>query len=61
MVVVQAGTAVSTRGRGEPNSYNLVTAGGGRLSVLVREWDGARFVDARHTAFVKRGHEWLRE
>jgi 3',5'-cyclic AMP phosphodiesterase CpdA len=61
IVVVQAGTATSTRHRGEPNSYNLVRAGDGRLSILVREWDGEAFVDARRTAFVKRGHEWLSE
>lgn len=59
IVVVQAGTATSTRGRGEANSYNLVTVGGDHLSIAIREWDGSRFVDARRSDFVKRGHEWL--
>jgi 3',5'-cyclic AMP phosphodiesterase CpdA len=60
IVVVQAGTATSTRGRGEPNSYNLVTARGDDLSIVVREWNGSRFVDALRTDFVKSGHEWLK-
>ena len=59
ILVVQAGTAVSTRSRGEANSYNLVTVEDGRLSVLVREWAGSGFADARRTDFVRRGHEWL--
>lgn len=60
MVVVQAGTAVSTRGRGEANSYNLLEVDDGRLSVRVREWDGSAFAESRRDDFVKRGHEWLR-
>ena len=59
ILVVQAGTATSTRGRGEANSYNLVTVDGARLSVLVLEWNGSAFVEARRTDFVRRGHEWL--
>jgi 3',5'-cyclic AMP phosphodiesterase CpdA len=59
IVVVQAGTAMSTRTRDEANSFNVVTVGDGRLSVVVREWTGAAFVDARRTDLVRRGHEWL--
>jgi 3',5'-cyclic AMP phosphodiesterase CpdA len=61
IVVVQAGTAMSTRTREEANSYNLVAVGEGRLSVVVREWTGAAFADVRRTDLVRRGHEWLVE
>jgi len=61
ILVVQAGTATSTRTRSEANSYNVVTVDDGHVSVLVREWAGAAFVDARRTDFVRRGHEWLVE
>jgi 3',5'-cyclic AMP phosphodiesterase CpdA len=59
IVVVQAGTAMSTRTRNEANSFNLVTIDDDRLSVVVREWTGSTFVDARRTDLVRRGHEWL--
>lgn len=59
IVVVQAGTATSTRSRGESNSYNVVTVGDGRIAVQVREWSGDAFVEGRRTTFTKHGHEWL--
>ena len=60
MVVVQAGTAVSTRGRGEANSYNFLTIDRGHLTVAVRSWDGTRFSTTRTVHYAKSGNEWRR-
>ncbi|HWO21638.1 MAG TPA: metallophosphoesterase [Kofleriaceae bacterium] len=45
VICVAAGTAISTRLRGEPNSYNRLSIDGEVLTVCHRVWDGARFVD----------------
>lgn len=45
MICVAAGTAISTRLRGEPNSYNRLCIDGDELTVYHRAWNGERFVD----------------
>ena len=45
IICVAAGTAISTRLRGEPNSYNRLCIDGERLTVCHRTWNGERFVD----------------
>lgn len=60
MVVAQSGTAISSRLKGEPNSYNLITIKGGRLIVDTRHWDGTAFATA-HTKHYQRqpgSHTW---
>ncbi|MGH7178956.1 MAG: metallophosphoesterase family protein [Tepidisphaeraceae bacterium] len=44
MLSVQAGTATSTRRRGEPNAYNRLTLSGQTITIEVRSWSGDRFV-----------------
>jgi 3',5'-cyclic AMP phosphodiesterase CpdA len=43
MLAVQAGTATSTRRRGEPNGYNFITIRDRQVEIEARSWDGAAF------------------
>jgi 3',5'-cyclic AMP phosphodiesterase CpdA len=61
MLVVQAGTAVSRRLRGETNSYNVIRLEAPRLDCTVRSWDGRRFRPLAPTRFEKVDGEWRRE
>jgi 3',5'-cyclic AMP phosphodiesterase CpdA len=60
VLLVHAGTAVSTRTRGgEPNSYNIIRCeGGGRVAVVVRPWDGGRFAEGPRRTFEFAGGLW---
>src|SRR5262249_53777311 len=60
LLVVHAGTAVSTRTRGEePNSYNLIRCEGARrVTVAVQVWNGSRFAEAPPRAFELRRGRW---
>jgi hypothetical protein len=61
ILVFQAGTAVSTRLRGEPNSYNVIVADAARLECTIHAWDERRFRPLAPTRFVKTDGEWHRE
>jgi 3',5'-cyclic AMP phosphodiesterase CpdA len=61
ILVFQAGTAVSTRLRGEPNSYNVIVADPPRLVCTVHAWDERRFRPLAPTRFVKTDDEWRQE
>jgi len=61
ILVFQAGTAVSTRLRGEPNSYNLILLDPPRLSCTVHAWDGQGFRPLAPTRFIKTDDEWRKE
>lgn len=60
VLVVHAGTAVSTRTRGEePNSYNLICCDGARrVTVAVCSWNGGRFAEAPSRSFDYAGGGW---
>lgn len=60
MLSVQAGTATSSRRRGEPNAYNRLRFEGNRITVEVRHLEGDRFTTRDQRSFERDsdGH-WL--
>jgi 3',5'-cyclic AMP phosphodiesterase CpdA len=61
-LVVQAGTATSTRERGEPNSFNVIAVERARISVERRVWRAADrvFVPAARETFERTAEGWER-
>ena len=61
VVLVQAGTATSTRGRGESNSFNHLVLDRGVLEVQRQEWDerSRLFVAAQVEQYEKRSSGWV--
>ena len=59
-LVVQAGTATSTRGRGETNSFNVVKVEHERVEVERFGWDevGKQFASVSTEIFIRRGSMW---
>ena len=59
-LVVQAGTATSTRGRGETNSFNVVRVGHERVEVDRYGWDevGRQYSLMRTDPFIRNGDVW---
>lgn len=55
ILVAQAGTATSTRTRGEVNTYNLIEVDprAPRVAIEVRSWNGARFEATLRTIYTK--------
>jgi 3',5'-cyclic AMP phosphodiesterase CpdA len=60
ILFVHAGTAISTRLRGEPNSYNLVRVGPTALTCTVRSFRGKEFEDAGSARYALFGGRWAR-
>jgi 3',5'-cyclic AMP phosphodiesterase CpdA len=60
VLIVHAGTAISTRTRGgEANSFNLIHAGRDRVSVTVMEWSpSSGFAEASAVAYALEGGHW---
>lgn len=59
VVVSQAGTAVSNRSRGEPNSYNFLVIRSDRIEVRVRVLDGPTFVERDRARYIETASTWL--
>ncbi len=59
-LVVQAGTATSTRGRGEVNSFNVVRVERERVEVDRYGWDdiGKQYSLMKTEPFLRRGNMW---
>jgi 3',5'-cyclic AMP phosphodiesterase CpdA len=61
MLIVEAGTAISLRRRGEPNSYNLLTIAPGCVDCVVQLWRGDRFAPAAAVSYALVDGRWRRE
>ena len=61
-LVVQAGTATSTRGRGESNSFNVIHAGQAKIKVERFEWkpEQSIFTSSLIENFTKDDGGWIR-
>jgi len=59
-LVVQAGTASSTRGRGEANSFNVIRIQRPDISVERLTWEGSAFVVSGEEKFRHTGEGWVR-
>jgi 3',5'-cyclic AMP phosphodiesterase CpdA len=60
---IQAGTATSTRRRGEPNAYNWITVSPDLCTVAVRAWnaDNKCFEESLVTRYKRVDRVWTRE
>jgi 3',5'-cyclic AMP phosphodiesterase CpdA len=58
MLVIQAGTATSTRLRGEPNSFNLIRIDGQGMTCKPQIWDRSRFAAAEPVRFTFAPSGW---
>lgn len=58
MVAVHAGTCLSTRLRGEPNSYNRLVLDGDALTIIPRAWAHGGFVDGPHKRYHRVDGRW---
>ena len=58
-LIVNAGTAISTRGRGQANSFNVIRVEGrGRLGVTQWAWGDSGFVKLEAAEFERDGDGW---
>lgn len=61
ILVAHAGTAISTRSRGEPNTYNIISVNARHVAIEVRAWNGKGFETLETTRYFKPEHLWVRE
>jgi 3',5'-cyclic AMP phosphodiesterase CpdA len=57
-LVIQAGTATSTRLRDEEQSFNLIDVGKGQVTVAVQSWSGDAYRSRDAERFVRQGAHW---
>lgn len=60
-LAVQAGTATSTRGRGEANSFNVIRIEPAQIRIERYSWDDAQhdFLIGAQELFTRNGNHWL--
>ncbi len=57
-LVVQAGTATSTRVRDQQQSFNKIEIDGARVTVVVESWNGSDFAAQDAQKYKREGDEW---
>jgi 3',5'-cyclic AMP phosphodiesterase CpdA len=57
-LVIQAGTATSTRLRDEEQSFNRIDIDGDSVTLTVQSWAGTKFASADAKRFVREGEQW---
>ncbi len=57
-LVIQAGTATSTRLRDEEQSFNRIDIAADRVTLTVQSWSGERFVSGDEQTYVREGDHW---
>jgi 3',5'-cyclic AMP phosphodiesterase CpdA len=60
ILFIHAGTAISTRLRGEPNSYNLLCVAPTAVTCTVRAFAGKNFAEAETAGYALHGTRWQR-
>ena len=60
ILFIHAGTAISTRLRGEPNSYNLLRLAPPAVTCTVRAFTGNNFLNAETAHYTLLGGRWTR-
>jgi 3',5'-cyclic AMP phosphodiesterase CpdA len=60
ILFVHAGTAISTRLRGQPNSYNLLRVEPAAATCTVRTYSGTEFLSAETADYRLLGGRWMR-
>ncbi|MBK1724512.1 metallophosphoesterase family protein [Thiocystis violacea] len=58
IVVAQAGTAISSRHKGEPNAFNRIEVSPHRMQIDAMQWNSTGFVVARRRFFERSGLDW---
>ena len=57
-LVIQAGTATSTRVRGEPQSFNRIEIDETGVRVTIQRWNGTEFESGDSDFFKRHGDQW---
>jgi 3',5'-cyclic AMP phosphodiesterase CpdA len=61
-VLASAGTSISKRRRGTPNSYNLIQIHNSHeLDIVIRQFDGSSFSNYKTTRFTRIHHLWQKK
>lgn len=61
VLIIEAGTAISLRLRGEPNSFDLLEVAHDRLTCTPQVWQGAGFVAGQAADYTLVDGDWLRD
>ena len=59
IIVAQAGTAISHRVRGEPNSFNFITIDVNQFSISVRVFNGGEFKENTKINYGRIEDQWI--